>query len=130
MRPNSIRWFEYALIASQLMRFLNVAIHGKAMAEAFGIDERTIYMSPFVNALVAVGLGLAISRGRVGFARWFFAIIIALDVLGLVSVMDLATQFGATFAAISTFAAVLMLVAGVLMFRPASTEWLKRDKAG
>lgn len=128
MRPNTIRWFEYALIASQAIRFASVAIYGKAMAEEFGVDVRTIYMSPIVNALIAIGLALAISRGRAGFARWFMVLIIGLDVLGLASINDLALRFGATFAAMTALASFLMLAAGILMFLPESTAWLKRDK--
>lgn len=129
MRPNSIRWFEYALIASQLVRIVTVALHLDVMARVTGLSAQTILIGPFANAIVLIGLGLAVSRARVGFARWFLIVLMALDVAGLAGIPSIATLIGVPFAVFSVVAVLLLVAAGALMFLPASTEWLKRDKA-
>lgn len=129
MRPNSLRWFEYALIASQILRIVAVALHLDVMARVTGLSAQTILIGPFANAIVLIGLGLAVSRARVGFARWFLVVLIALDVAGLVGIPSIAAMIGVPFAALSVVAVLLLVAAGALMFLPASTEWLKRDKA-
>lgn len=129
-RPDTIRWFEYALFASQLIRIVIVVLHLDAMARITGFSPQTILISPFTNAAVLIGLGLVISRARIGFARWFVLILIALDVIGLAGIPTVAELIGVPFAAFSTLAVVLVMAAGVLMFLPASNEWLQRGKAG
>lgn len=129
MRPNSIRWFEYALIASQLVRIVTVALHLDVMARVTSLSAQTILIGPFANAIVLIGLGLAVSRARVGFARWFLIVLMALDVAGLAGIPSIATLIGVPFAVFSVVAVLLLVAAGALMFLPASTEWLKRDKA-
>lgn len=128
MRPNSIRWFEYTLIASQVLRIVAVALHLDVMAKVTGLAPQTILIGPFANALVLIGLGLAISRAGVGFARWFLIVLMALDVAGLAGIPSVAAQIGVPFAVLSTIAVLLLVAAGALMFLPASTAWLKRDK--
>jgi hypothetical protein len=128
-RPDTIRWFEYALIASQLIRIAIIALHLDAMAKATGFPPQTILVTPFTNAAVLIGLGLVVSRGRVGFARWFVLLLIALDVIGLAGIPTVAELIGVPFAVFSTLAVVLVMAGGVLMFLPASNGWLKRDKA-
>lgn len=128
-RPNTIRWFEYALIASQLIRLVSVALHLDAMGKTTGLSPQTILISAFTNAAVLVGLGLVVSRARVGFARWFILLLIALDMIGLAGISTVAELIGVPFAAFSTLAVLLVMAAGVLMFLPASNAWLIRDKA-
>lgn len=129
MRPATIRLFEASVIASQLIRIVNIVVHAGAMAAALEIDRGQLMIGPFANALVAVGLALAVSRGRFAIARWFLVAVIALDVLGLGGIPAVATMIGIPFAIFSVIAIVLMIAAGVLMFLPASTAWLKQDKA-
>lgn len=129
MRPATIRLFEASVIASQLIRIVNIVVHAGAMAAALEIDRGQLLIGPFANALVAVGLALAVSRGRFAIARWFLVAVIALDVLGLGGIPAVATMIGIPFAIFSVIAIVLMIAAGVLMFLPASTAWLKQDKA-
>ncbi len=130
VRPNAIRWFEYALIVSQIIRIVIVVLHLEAMAQITGVSPQMILISPFANAAVLIGLGLVVSRGRVGFARWFLLALIALDVIGLAGIPTAATMIGVPFAALSALAVLLVMAAGILMFLPASNDWLKRDKAG
>ncbi len=130
VRPNTIRWFEYALIASQIIRIVIVVLHLEAMAQITGLSPQMILISPFTNAAVLIGLGLVVSRGRIGFARWFLLALMALDVIGLAGIPTVATMIGVPFAAFSALAVLLVMVAGILMFLPASNSWLKRDKAG
>lgn len=129
-RPATIAWFERALLASQLLRIVNVSANAAAMATLLGVDKRSILIGPYANAMIALGLGLVVSRGRVGFARWFLAVLVVFELLGLAGIAEVARMLGTQFAAISTLAIVLMLAAGVLMFMPASSAWLARDKAG
>ncbi|MDT0506395.1 hypothetical protein [Novosphingobium sp. MMS21-SN21R] len=129
MRPNTIRWFEYALIASQFVRIVTVALHLDVMAKITGLSAQTILIGPFANALVLIGLGVAVSRARLGFARWFLVVLLALDVAGLAGIPSVAALIGVPFAVFSTLAVLLAVAAGVLMFLPASNNWLKRDKA-
>lgn len=128
-RPSTIRWFEHAVITSQIVRLLNVALHWKVMAASFGIEERMVLISPFANAFVALGLTLAISRGRLGFGRWFLLIIVGLDATSLLAITELSAMIGLRFAILSTVGIILMIAAAVLMFLPKSGAWLKRDKA-
>ncbi len=127
-RPNTIRWFEYTLFASQLIRIVIVVLHLDAMARITGLSPQTILISPFTNAAVLIGLGLVVSRAKIGFARWFLLVLMALDVIGLAGIPTVAAMIGVPFAAFSTLAVLLVAVAGILMFLPTSNEWLKRDK--
>jgi len=129
MRPVTIRLFEISVIASQLIRVINILIHAEDMAAALQIERNQLLIGPFANALVAIGLALAISRGRFAIARWFFAVLVALDLLGLGGVPAVATMIGVPFAIFSVIAILLMLAAGVLVFLPATTAWLKQGKA-
>lgn len=127
-RPDTIRWFEYALIASQIIRIVSVVLHLDAMAKATGLSHQTLLISSFTNAAVLIGLGLVVSRARVGFARWFVLVLVALDVIGLGGISKVAELIGVPFAAFSTLAVLLVMAAGVLMFLPASNAWLKSDR--
>ncbi|MBF9150815.1 hypothetical protein [Novosphingobium jiangmenense] len=129
MRPATIRAFEASVIASQLIRIVNIVANAGAMAAALEIERNQLLVGPFANMLVAVGLALAISRGKFAIARWFLLVVIALDLIGLGGIPAVATMIGIPFAIFSTLAILLMLAAGVLMFLPASTAWLKQDKA-
>jgi hypothetical protein len=129
MRPTTIRLFEISVIASQLIRVINILIHAEDMAAALQIERNQLLIGPFANALVAIGLALAISRGRFAIARWFFMVLVALDLVGLGGVPAVATMIGVPFAIFSVVAILLMLAAGVLVFLPASTAWLKQGKA-
>lgn len=129
MRPTTIRLFEISVIASQLIRVINILIHAEDMAAALQIERNQLLIGPFANALVAIGLALAISRGRFAIARWFFMVLVALDLVGLGGVPAVATMIGVPFAIFSVVAILLMLAAGVLVFLPASTSWLKQGKA-
>jgi hypothetical protein len=129
-RPIPIRLFEGGVILSQLMRIANVAVQLDAMAIALEITPLQVMIGPFANALVAIGLALVVSRGRQPIARWFLSVIIALDVIGIGGIPMVATMIGMPFAIVSALAIMLMLAAGVLMWLPASSAWLKRDKAG
>lgn len=129
-RPDTIRWFEYALIASQLIRIVIVLLHLDAMAKATRLPPQTLVVRSFTNAAVLIGLGLVVSRARVGFGRWFVLVLVALDVIGLAGIPTVAKLIGAPFAAFSTLAVLLVMAGGVLMFLPASNAWLKRDTAG
>lgn len=129
MRPATIRAFEISVIASQLIRIVNIVANAGAMAAALEVGRNELLIGPFANALVAIGLALAVSRGRFAIARWFLAAVIALDVLGLGGIPAVATMIGVPFAIFSVIAILLMIAAGVLMFLPASTAWLKQDKA-
>ncbi|MBB4614712.1 hypothetical protein [Novosphingobium taihuense] len=126
MRPTTIRLFEASVIASQLIRIVNIVVHAGAMAAALEIERNQLLIGPFANALVAIGLALAVSRGRFSIARWFLAAVIALDLIGLGGIPAVATMIGVPFAIFSVIAILLMLAAGVLMFLPASSEWLKQ----
>lgn len=127
-RPDTIRWFEYALIASQLIRIVTIVLHLDPMAKAAGLSPQTILVSSFTNAAVLIGLGLVVSRARVGFARWFVLVLVALDLIGLGGISMVAKMIGVPFAAFSTLAVLLVTAAGVLMFLPASNAWLKGDR--
>ncbi|KPF92501.1 hypothetical protein IP81_06410 [Novosphingobium sp. AAP83] len=127
-RPDTIRWFEYALIASQLIRIVTIVLHLDAMAKAAGLSPQTILISSFTNAAVLIGLGLVVSRARVGFARWFVLVLVALDMIGLGGISTVASLLGVPFAAFSTLAVLLVTAAGVMMFLPASNAWLKGDR--
>ncbi|OYX62414.1 MAG: hypothetical protein B7Y89_09300 [Novosphingobium sp. 32-60-15] len=127
-RPDTLRWFEYALIASQIIRIATISLHIEVMAKITGLAPQTLLISPFVNAAVLIGLGLAISRGKFGFARWFLIVLIALDVVGLAGIPSVAAMIGVPFAAFSTVAVLLLIAAAILMFLPASNDWLKRDR--
>lgn len=127
-RPDTLRWFEYALIASQIIRIATISLHIDVMAKITGLAPQTLLISPFVNAAVLIGLGLAISRARFGFARWFLIVLIALDVVGLAGIPSVAAMIGVPFAALSTLAVLLLMAAAILMFLPASNDWLKRDR--
>lgn len=126
MRPTTIRLFEASVIASQLIRIVNIVIHADAMAAALEIGRNQLLIGPFANALVAIGLALAVSRGRFSIARWFLAAVIALDLIGLGGIPAVALMIGVPFAIFSVIAILLMLAAGVLMFVPASSQWLKQ----
>lgn len=128
MRPNTIRWFEYALVASQLVRLATIASHLSINAQVTGLEPRTILTGAFINVAVIIGLGLVISRARIGFARWFLLLVMVPDVAGLAGMPTAAELIGVPFAALSTLAVLLLIAAGVLMFLPASTAWLKRDR--
>lgn len=129
-RPLALRWFEYALVISQLIRIVSVTLHIDAMAKATGLSPQTILVSSCTNAAVLIGLGLAVSRARVGFARWFVLVLVALDVIGLGGISTVAKLVGVPFAAFSTLAVLLVMAAGVLMFLPAANAWLKGDRQG
>jgi len=129
-RPIPIRLFEGGVILSQLVRIANVAVQMGAMAIALEITPLQVMIGPFANALIAIGLALVVSRGRQPIARWFLSVIIALDVIGIGGIPMVATMIGMPFAIVSALAILLMLAAGVLMWLPASSAWLKRDKAG
>lgn len=129
MRPATISAFEASVIASQLIRIVNIVANAGAMAAALEIERNQLLVGPFANMLVAVGLALAISRGKFAIARWFLLVVIALDLSGLGGIPAVAIMIGIPFAIFSTLAILLMLAAGVLMFVPASTAWLKQDKA-
>ena len=129
MRPAPVRLLEYGVITSQLLRIVNVLVHAGAMAAALDIDRTKLLIGPFANAFVAIGLTLVITRGRFGVARWFLAVIIALDAVGLAGIPVVAKMIGLPFAIFSTIAILLMLAAAVLMFLPATSAWLKQDKA-
>ncbi|MFN3468962.1 MAG: hypothetical protein ACK4Z7_04605 [Novosphingobium sp.] len=129
MRPVPVRLLEYGVITSQLLRIVNVLVHAAAMAAALDIDRTRLLIGPFANALVAIGLTLVITRGRFGVARWFLAVIIALDAVGLAGIPVVAKVIGLPFAIFSAIAILLMLAAAVLMFLPATSAWLKQDKA-
>lgn len=129
MRPNTIRWFEYAVIASQLVRVATIASHLSVNARVTGLTPQTILTGAFINVAVIVGLGLVVSRARIGFARWFLLLVMVPDVAGLAGMPAAAELIGVPFAAFSTLAVLLLIGAGVLMFLPPSTAWLKRDKA-
>ncbi|MFN4135011.1 MAG: hypothetical protein ACK4G2_05120 [Novosphingobium sp.] len=129
MRPVPVRLLEYGVITSQLLRIVNVLVHAAAMAAALDIDRTRLLIGPFANALVAIGLTLVITRGRFGVARWFLAVIIALDAVGLAGIPVVAKVIGLPFAIFSVIAILLMLAAAVLMFLPATSAWLKQDKA-
>lgn len=130
MRPNTIRWFEYAIIASQLLRVATIASHLSVNAQVTGLAQQTILTGAFINVAVIIGLGLVISRARIGFARWFLLLVMVPDVAGLAGMPAAAELIGLPFAALSTMAVLLLVVAGVLMFRPASNAWLKRENIG
>lgn len=130
MRPNTIRWFEYAIIASQLVRVATIVSHLSANARVTGLTAQTILTGAFINVAVIMGLGLVVSRARIGFARWFLLLVMVPDVAGLAGMPAAAELIGVPFAAFSTLAVLALIAAGVLMFLPASTAWLKRDKAG
>jgi hypothetical protein len=127
-RPDTIRWFEYALFASQLIRIVSVILHVGPMAKATGFSPQAILISPFTNAAVLIGLGLVVSRARIGFARWFLIVLIALDVVGLAGIPTVVAVIGVPFATFSTLAVLLVMACGILMFLPASNEWLKSDR--
>ncbi|MDP3550433.1 MAG: hypothetical protein Q8R81_08555 [Novosphingobium sp.] len=129
-RPMTIRLFEGGVILSQLMRIANVGAHMGAMAIALEISTLQVMIGPFANALVAIGLALVVSRGRQPIGRWFISAIIALDVIGIGGIPVVAIMIGMPFAIVSALAILLMLVAGVLMWLPASSAWLKQGKAG
>ncbi|MBB3859964.1 Ca2+/Na+ antiporter [Novosphingobium hassiacum] len=129
MRPNTIRWFEYCLLASQFVRVAAIVSHLSVNARVTGLTPQTILTGAFINVAVIVGLGLVISRARVGFARWFMLLVMVPDVAGLAGMPAAANLIGVPFAAFSTLAVLLLIGAGVLMFLPASSQWLKRDKA-
>lgn len=129
-RPTTIRLFEGGVIASQLIRIANVAAHVGAMSAALEAPPLQIMIGPFANALIAIGLALVIARGRMGMARWFLSVVVALDVVGLAGIPVVATMIGVPFAIISAIAIVLMLAAGVLMWLPASSAWLVTRKEG
>jgi len=129
-RPMTIRLFEGGVILSQLMRIANVGAHMGAMAIALEISTLQVMIGPFANALVAIGLALVVSRGRQPIGRWFLSAIIALDVIGIGGIPVVAIMIGMPFAIVSALAILLMLVAGVLMWLPASSAWLKQGKAG
>lgn len=128
MRPATIRAFEASVIASQLIRIVNIVANAGAMAAALEIERSQLLIGPFANALVAVGLALAVSRGKSIIARWFLLVVIALDLIGLGGIPAVATMIGIPFAIFSTLAILLMLAAGVLMFLPTSTGWLRQRK--
>ncbi|MCY1670452.1 hypothetical protein OVA07_05430 [Novosphingobium sp. SL115] len=128
-RPAAIVWFERTLLASQLVRIVNVSVNATAMAALLGVDKRSILIGPYANAMIALGLGLVVSRARVGFARWFVAVLVGFELLGLAGIPEVARMLGAPFAAFSTLAIILMLAAGVLMFRPQASAWLNQNKA-
>lgn len=127
-RPMTIRLFEGGVILSQLMRIANVGAHMGAMAIALEISPLQVMIGPFANALVAIGLALVVARGRQPIARWFLSVIIALDVIGIGGIPVVATMIGMPFAIVSALAILLMLAAGVLMWLPASSVWLKQSK--
>jgi hypothetical protein len=129
MRPNTIRWFEYALVASQLIRIATITSHLSVNAAVTGLDPQTILTGTFINMAVIVGLGLAIARARIGFARWFLVLVLVPDIAGLAGMPAAASLISVPFAAFSTLAVLLLVSAGVLMFLPASNDWLKRNKA-
>lgn len=129
-RPAALTWFELCLGASQALRIGNIALHSAAMAAATGIDRQAILISPFANAVVVMGLGAAVSRGRFALARWFLVVLVGLDLIGLGGLSAGAQMLGVPFAATSGVAIVLMLAAGVLMFLPTVTAWLKHGKDG
>lgn len=129
-RPITIRLFEYGVILSQLMRIANVAANTDAMAAALEITPLQVITGPVANAFIAIGLALVITRGRQSLARWFLSAVIALDLVGLPGIPVVATMIGVPFAIVSAVAILLMLAAGVLMWLPASTAWLKQGKAG
>lgn len=129
-RPATIRMVEYGVILSQLMRIANVALHTTAMAAALEITPLQVITGPFANAFIAIGLALVITRGRQSIARWFLSVVIALDVVGLASIPVVATMIGVPFAIVSAIAILLMLAAGVMMWLPASSAWLKQGKVG
>ncbi len=129
MRPNTIRWFEYAIIASQLVRVATITSHLSVNARVTGLAPQTILTGAFINVPVILGLGLVISRARIGFARWFMLLVMVPDAAGLAGMPAAAELIGMPFAALSTLAVLLLIAAGVLMFLPASNAWLKRDKA-
>lgn len=129
-RPTTIRMVEYGVILSQLMRIANVAVHTAAMAAALEITPLQVITGPFANAFIAIGLALVITRGRQSIARWFLSVVIAFDVVGLAGIPVVATMIGVPFAIVSAIAILLMLAAGVMMWLPASSVWLKQGKAG
>lgn len=129
-RPTTIRMVEYGVILSQLMRIANVAVHTTAMASALEITPLQVITGPFANAFIAIGLALVITRGRQSIARWFLSVVIALDVVGLAGIPVVATMIGVPFAIVSAIAILLMLAAGVMMWLPASSAWLKQGKIG
>lgn len=129
-RPNTLRWFEYALIASQFVNIANTIAHWNLISAAFDLDKRQVITNPFINASITIGLGIAVSRGKLGFARWFLLFIISVDVLRLAAIPELATKIGIQFTISLTLGTTLMFAAAILMFLPASNDWLNRDKAG
>lgn len=128
-RPAAIVWFERTLLASQLVRIVTVSVNATAMATLLGVGKRNILIGPYANAMIALGLGLVVSRARVAFARWFLAVLVLFELLGLAGIPEVARMLGTPFAAFSTLAILLMLAAGVLMFRPQASAWLNQPKA-
>ncbi|WP_062342415.1 hypothetical protein [Novosphingobium sp. CCH12-A3] len=130
MRPATIRAFEISVIASQLLRIGVGVLFSGRLAETFQVAQTSVVQLTIANVVVELGLGLAISRGKMSLARWFLLVAILFDVLDTIGVPGRASVIGILFAVMSILATMLMLAAGVLMFLPASTAWLKQDKAG
>jgi hypothetical protein len=126
MRPTSIRLFEMSVIASQLIRIAVGLLFSARLADVVGVPRSGLLVGTLANVAVELGLGLAISRGRMSLARWFLLAIIVLDLLNAVGLPDLASMIGTPFAVFSALAILLMLVAGVLMFVKPSSDWLKQ----
>ena len=128
LRPTFYTSFEIMLITSQIIRITTILLHLKVMSKATEFPPQAILISAFTNTAILIGLGLVVSRARIGFARWFLIVLIALDVLGLAGIPTVAAVIGVPFAAFSTLAVLLVMACGVLMFLPPSNDWLKRDR--
>lgn len=126
MRPATIRAFEASVIASQLIRIVVGLLYSARLADIVGVSQSGLLVGTFANVAVELGLGLAISRGRMALARWFLLVVILLDLLNAVGLPELASLIGIPFAIFSAIAILLMIAAGVLMFLPASSTWLKQ----
>ena len=129
MRPATIRAFEASVIASQLIRIAVGLLYSARLADVVGVPQSGLLVGTFANVAVELGLGLAVSRGRMILARWFLLVVIVLDLLNAVGLPELASLIGTPFAVFSALAIVLMLSAGVLMFLRSSSEWLKQHSS-
>ena len=120
MRPQSMRIFDWLFVGSVGIGLVNliVALNDGALASN---HRATMIAGTIFGAIIALTLWYLISRLRISFFRW---ILLALTLVGIVSLRDL--LFGGVGVAdiIGLVATAMQIAAVALLFRADAREWL------
>ena len=127
MRPKTVDWFEYLMIATLIIGVVRIMIDQQEIPPALRSDATLLFQGVLVLLLLV--MTLLVSRKGSNIVRWITLIMVLLGTLMYLPMIGvLINQGGDPFSGLlSTPQVVFQLVAVYLVFRPESRPWFQKQ---